>query len=488
MQNRSSTWFLLCSALLAAVLLAYSQTFAFAWDEGFHLLAAQLIKQGRRPYLDFALAQTPLNAYWNGGWMRVFGDKWRGIQTMDALVTTSALMLAAGFLRSRWREQSGWGTVALLLAGASPLVFEFGTIGQAYAIGLLMIVLAFRLATDCVRRNRTLLAAAAGFCSAAAAGSTLLTAPAAPVLLLWLIVCSPRQARWSRIAAFAGGAAIAITPILVLVAESPQRVIFDMFRYHMFYRRSDWPGSTRHDLEIFASWVDSPRGIMFAILSASGLWFILKKSGWDHATRREFYLAGCLAAALGLYVSTAHPTFVQYYVFAIPFLAILSAVGLYAIAMRLSPARATWLAAGVSIWACMGLAKEIYDKREDQSWPRMEAVARKVDLVTAPGAPLYADEHIYFLTKRTPPPGNEYISSHKLRLPKPLSEMVHIVPQPEWDRRIMAGEFATVETCEEEDWIKKRKLTEIYKQREEVSECTVFWDRAKTLAASGPED
>jgi hypothetical protein len=41
--------FVLASALLGAVLLAYSQTNAFAWDEGFHLLAATLIKSGRSP-------------------------------------------------------------------------------------------------------------------------------------------------------------------------------------------------------------------------------------------------------------------------------------------------------------------------------------------------------------------------------------------------------------------------------------------------------
>src|SRR5215467_11313721 len=64
-------------SLLAACLLAYSQTSAFAWDEGFHLLAAQLIKSGRRPYLDFCFPQTPLNAYWNALWMTVFGESWR---------------------------------------------------------------------------------------------------------------------------------------------------------------------------------------------------------------------------------------------------------------------------------------------------------------------------------------------------------------------------------------------------------------------------
>ena len=63
--------------IVAAGLILYSQTYAFAWDEGFHLLAAQLIDAGKRPWLDFCFPQTPLNAYWNAGWMRVFGESWR---------------------------------------------------------------------------------------------------------------------------------------------------------------------------------------------------------------------------------------------------------------------------------------------------------------------------------------------------------------------------------------------------------------------------
>lgn len=41
--------------------MVYAQTPAFTDDEGFHL-AAQLIKAGLRPYLDFCFDQTPLNA------------------------------------------------------------------------------------------------------------------------------------------------------------------------------------------------------------------------------------------------------------------------------------------------------------------------------------------------------------------------------------------------------------------------------------------
>src|SRR5580698_9263833 len=58
---------LIAAGVLGAGLMIYSQTVAFTGDEGFHLLAAQLIDSGKRPYIDFCFPQTPLNAYWNAG-------------------------------------------------------------------------------------------------------------------------------------------------------------------------------------------------------------------------------------------------------------------------------------------------------------------------------------------------------------------------------------------------------------------------------------
>ena len=91
--SHSLSALLLCSSLLGVVLVVYSQTFAWARDEGFHLLAAQLIRSGKRPYLDFVFAQTPLNAYWNATWMRILGERWRAIQAIDGLLTTAAVVL-----------------------------------------------------------------------------------------------------------------------------------------------------------------------------------------------------------------------------------------------------------------------------------------------------------------------------------------------------------------------------------------------------------
>jgi hypothetical protein len=474
--------FAVCAVFLGGVLVLYSQTLAFAWDEGFHMEAAQLIARGRIPYLDFCLAQTPLNAYWNSVWIRIFHNSWHAIHAVAALLTTSAVVLAADFLRTRFRIP-GWKLASVLtvlfLAGGNQMVVEFGVIGQAYGMGLLLIVAAFRSAVLAVERDSALLSGLAGFLSAAAAGSTLLTAPVAPVLLIWIVWYSRPGSKRSHFVMFAAAAAIPLVPILVLFLKSPQVVIFDIFKYHMFYRRSNWPGATRHDLEVFTSWLTFPQALILGILAAAGLWFVAKRSDWDRQRRAEFYLCGWLALAVGGFISTAHPTFQQYYLFTVPFLSILAAVGLYAIASRMGAREAFWPALGVISLILLMLVRMIYDERDDTSWRDIEKLAAQVDKVTPAGAPLYADEQVYFLTRRTPPAGNEYVSSHNLSLPPALSAAVKIVPQVEVDRQVAAGMFATIETCEGDDWIAERKLETLYKQKADVSDCAVFWDWGK---------
>ncbi len=92
---------------IAAALAIYSQTQAFTWDEGFHLLTAQLIQGGKQPYLDFCFPQTPLNAYWNAAWMTLTGSGWRITHLMAALLSTGAAVLAGHFVFTRFPIASG---------------------------------------------------------------------------------------------------------------------------------------------------------------------------------------------------------------------------------------------------------------------------------------------------------------------------------------------------------------------------------------------
>src|SRR5262245_66535761 len=112
-----SQWLAVCAvaAAIACGLLIYAETMAFYWDEGFHVLAAQLIGRGSRPYLDFFFPQPPLNAYWNAALMSIFGESWRVVHAAAAIATGTAVLLAADFVYRTfpfpaWRLAAGLTT------------------------------------------------------------------------------------------------------------------------------------------------------------------------------------------------------------------------------------------------------------------------------------------------------------------------------------------------------------------------------------------
>ena len=453
--------------VIAVGLVVYSQTVSFDWDEGFHLLAARLINAGRRPYLDFLFAQTPLNAYWNAFLMRVWGDGWRTIHAAAALETAAAAALIGVYILLRfpapeWRTRLAIAAVFLL--GCNQTVFDYGTLGQAYGLCLLLTVAAFWFA---VLDKPGL----AGLTSGAAAAASLLTAPVGPVLLLWMLWRN-RAGRAVSAIRFAAGAAAGTAPFWWFLMQAPRQVVFDVVGFHLFYRQIGWSDWLPHDLGVMTAWLDSAPAFILVTLGLTGLGF-LNRSGWELRTRQEFWLCGWLTITMILFLMAAHPTFGAYFVLAAPFGSILSAAGFYA-AIR-DARRPVWLIAALVAITVVSLCRTVQDESEDRAWRDFEQVAAQVDRVTAPGAMLHADEHVYFLTRRLPPPGMEWGSGHKIEMPLERAAGLHVLPQPELDRRIEAGEFSTFETCGEGE-IKRLGLKQIYKQMAETGSCFVFWE------------
>ncbi len=476
-------------ALLGAGLLAYSQTKAFHWDEGFHILTAHLIDTGKRPYLDFFFPQTPLNAYWNAAWMGIFGPSWRVVHAVAALATLGSVLLIAQYLFALFpdhRWQKALALVVLALFGLHSLVWDYGAISQAYPLCLLLVVGAFRAATAAVARPRFGMSALAGALAGAAAACSLLTAAASAVLLIWLWLNNRAGSRWIKVAAFATGAVAPFTPVLILFAHGPHQVIFDILKYHSLYRRLEWEGATAHDIGIVTDWVNGSQSLLLVLLALAGLFFI-KKLGFDPPRRAEFRLCLWLALAIGGQNLFAHPTFPQYFVFLIPFLTVLGAIGFYAVAVRLAnPARPRGPVILMFAIAALCLGNSIYDDRDSYTWRRLERVADKVKQVTPKDAPLLAPEQLYVLARWPVPPGMEHDDAHKLQFGPTESARLHVLPKAEVDRQIKAGVFPTAVVCDD-DRESEVEGWNVYSQKADFGDCTVFWQYKKNTAQPKPQ-
>ena len=468
---------------LSIGLLAFSQTGVWIDDEAFHLVAAQQINAGKRPYLDFFYPQTPLYAYLNAGCMRVFGESWRTAHALSALLTSACIMLAGGFVFSRLREP-GWrvasGITAALLIGLSYKVIRFGTIGQAYGLCLFLIVAAFRLTVEAVRRPGAFLPAAAGLCAGAAAGSSLLSAPTAPILLLWMHRYNRSGNRLRKCAWFLL-AAIPFLPVAWLAAKAPRQVAFNVVEYHLFHRRvgRDY-NIPLEDIKVLAEWLNSTQGLLLALLAAVGLLFLARRREW-HEWKAELYLCAWLTAGLGVYLATPHPTFAQYFILLIPFLSILASVGVYAIGSRvLVSGRPSLLVIPVIGLFFLGLAKTAFQNRRflSSSWPGFEEVGRTINQITPRDGLVYGPEAIYFAARRLPLSGLGHADAQKLRLPPAFAASLHVAPAPQVDEWLAAGRFDTVVIRPKDDRIESLGLSRLYTRRMTVHTYEIFWGRA----------
>jgi len=470
-------------AALAGGLVAYSQTWAWFWDEGFHLLAAQLINNGKKPYLDFFYQHAPMYAYINAGWMRLFGENWRSAHAFSALSTGGCIALMAAFVFSRLRDP-GWrlagALAAVLMTGLHVITIQCGTVGEPYGLCLLLLMAAFRLAIEAVRRETGFLSLGVGLCAGAAADSSLLSASAAPVFVLWIFRHSAAKDRLRKCAWYAAGAVIPFLPLVRLAALAPRQTLFDVVEYHLFHRQLVRPNTTVWDLNIIAEVLTHPHTLIPALFAVVGLLFLAGRDHWDTRERAEFYLCAWLAGALCVPAACAHPTFASYFILAVPFLSILASVGIYAIgSQRAASRRPGWLVLPVVGLFAVPLARPAYHHLRNRSnpWQHIEEVGRQVDAVTPRNAEVWANEFVYFAAHRPPAIGLENYASQRLRISAELAASLHVVPDLVTDEWLEAGRYATAVAWYGDARVETRGLPRLYRERKRIHEFEIFWDR-----------
>ena len=184
-------------------------------------------------------------------------------------------------------------------------------------------------------------------------------------------------------------------------------------------------------------------------------------------------------AGAGAEVGVAHPTFPRYFVVAIPFVAILAAVGFHGLASAAGgAARPLWGVVILSLFLSMAVGKSRYEGRDTYVWADMARLARKVQEIAPPGVALVADEPVYFLMRRTPLPGMEFAYAHTVEnLSKDRAAELRLVSYSEMKKQAHAGAYAVFETCDDDHPdLTALELKTAFRQRVEVSECAVYWE------------
>jgi Dolichyl-phosphate-mannose-protein mannosyltransferase len=304
----------LVSALIF-ILIANSRL--IARDEGFYLIAARLVAEGKKPYIDFFYPQMPLLPYLYGAWMKLTGFSWESGRLLSALLTSSIATLIYFNLHNFGRLIACAAVLCFTLSGFN---FPWFTTVLTYAPSTLFLLIAYSF-IYLPARLRSGHAVLSGFFFAAACLVRLPFGVTLPILMYLVI---RRSSIWYRGAGlFLLGGIIASLPFVPLVLLDPYVFWFNNIGYHL----------TRSDLSPDAALAAKMKviqvvtglrptkkfvGIDFPLL----LWATVLLAFLRFAWRRE--LDGALSLAIALSVASLVPTpiYVQYFSVTTPFLLI----------------------------------------------------------------------------------------------------------------------------------------------------------------------
>ena len=474
-------------AMVCGGVLLYSQTLSYYTDEGFDLLAAQLVAAGKRPYIDFFYQHTPLFTWVTAWWMRLFGRDWRSVHGLSALLTSASVLLSAAFVRLRIahgevRARAAGASAAALFIGLQYLVTQYATTAQAYGACLFLSVAAFRLAVVRSGRWRMTALGGAGFCAGAAAVSSFLALPLGAVLLAWLIWHERTARRGAVAAVFFTGALLSFTPLLWLLAIGPRQVLFDTVLYHLLDRGTAWPLSW--DLVVLGSLADSAQNVLLLLLAGIGL--KLETRAGDRLAD-ELRLCAMIAGALAVFAAVTRPTFEQYFAIAIPFVAIPASIGAVRVVPMLMETRTqrtlTTLLIALPFLITPARLLHRLAGGDRETWPALELVAAHINRVTPAGGLVWTDQILYAAAQRVPPSGLE--TSVRLTLAPSEAQLMHVMSRADEDRWVRSGQFDTTCICDGPHRIEYLGLRTLYKQSVKLPypgiyaphTCEVFWDK-----------
>jgi hypothetical protein len=390
-------------------------------DEGFYLMAARSVFEGKIPYRDFFFTQMPLVPYIYGLWFQITGRSWLSARAFSAAL---AALLGAAIFAYVSTETRRWasGLVASFLFVSSTLVLGWFTIVKTFPLSGVFLMAAFLL----IESTAPAALAIGGFSLGLAADVRLYLAGLVPLFLWWIVRESRREVRLKVSIYFLAGFAVAVLPNVYFLLSDPGAYYFDNLGFHSIRSDSGMVGNLPQKLYVLAQLCftgGAGNGLQMILLIIFIVWMIVRAGIGNGGPRRALQLA----AALGVISLLPTPSYIQYFCLCVPFM-IIAAVcrasqlldGINSVPTR------RWAAAGGIALALLFAAAStgdyrrftntgeglngIHPQERAPNWKidAVRAVSRAIDELAVPGEPVMSLWPGYiFESKASPFPGLE---------------------------------------------------------------------------------
>ena len=225
---------------LTALLLPLSLTRLIDGDEGYLLLAARLMSEGKIPYRDFFLTQGPVLPAVFGAWFWAAGRSWAAARIVEGVIAVimGLFVFRETFAATRRCLAAVFATLLFAFSanteGWLTIVKGFG-LSALFALGSVLLLGAAVVPSRSIRDNRRteLATTGAGVCIGLAASTRLYVILVLPALRLYLLrwVGLGRSGR-RRLGGYTLGCLCGLLPLFVSFAIERKAFVFDTLLFH----------------------------------------------------------------------------------------------------------------------------------------------------------------------------------------------------------------------------------------------------------------
>jgi 4-amino-4-deoxy-L-arabinose transferase-like glycosyltransferase len=227
----AAAWVLriLVALVSATVLIFLGHERMIDGDEGFYLMAARLISEGKRLYTDFFFPQMPFLGWTYGAWFWLTGRSWYGARLLCSLLATgTGLLVFELVLRTTRRKALALVAVALYLT--SGYVGGWFVIAKSFAPTIFLLTAGVFLLETAETPRRSALAGLALALAVECRLYVIVVLPCAVLFLLRRFGLSRRSLR--LLMAFAGGCLAATLVLVPYMIRDWHNFYFDNWTFH----------------------------------------------------------------------------------------------------------------------------------------------------------------------------------------------------------------------------------------------------------------